>query len=112
MTSAELVQASGAVALMVIAFLAIILSRSATRFDAYGREVLFHLGGLIGSTAIVRFLVATDVLTTATARVVNGIIALVFLLIILQIWLVRHEEHKVRDRVRQQQRQHRRTIVA
>ena len=95
MTSSHAAQLIGTVGLGIFGLLLLHLSTSVRRFGLYGREALACAGAFLLSTVVARMLALLGTITHEQAREINGLIAVVYLVILLQLIILRHKAMKL-----------------
>jgi len=95
MSTVDVLQLIGTLALTGLGLLSIRVGHSAERFSRYGRETLVALGVFLLFAAGVRILDLLDYLSPEWARVANGLGAVVCLAIVAQLAVLTRIEHRL-----------------
>ncbi len=91
----DVFQDLAALAIAAAGLLVLWIAASAQRVNRYGREALAGSAVFMLTTAIVRFLLIYDVLSSAEARTGNSVAAIIVLLIIAQAAFLSHKSRAV-----------------
>ena len=82
----EIGQLIGTSAVGVFAFLLALIAWTPTRFSRYGREALFCASAFCFTVVPTRLLLQFGAISSPTARLINGLAAIAFLAIMVQLY--------------------------
>ena len=91
MNASQLLQLVGTLGIVLLALGLIDVARSVTRFTRFGREALYCVSAFLLAAAAGRMVVLFGWLDQEQGRIVTGMLAIPFVVILAQIVWLRHE---------------------
>ena len=91
MSASQMLQLTGTLGIVLLALGLLDIARSVHRFTRFGREALVCVASYLLMAACVRMAVLFGWLDQVEGRIVNGMLAIPFVVILAQVVWLRHE---------------------